>query len=77
MMHDKIATLVRGFITNNIPDSIYNGQEIVKNMYSEEKTKKQFIEYIENVLEERKKALEELKKIGDNKEKENNNGKEE
>lgn len=70
MMHDKIATLVRGFITDNIPNSIYEEQESVKNMYTEENTKKQFIEYIESVLEERKKTLEELKKIGDNKEKE-------
>lgn len=67
MMHDKIATVVRGFITSSIPSSVYDGQEIVKNMYSEEATKKQFVEYIESILGERKKSLQELEKIGDNK----------
>ena len=67
LMHDKIATLIRGFITSSIPNSVYEGQEMVKNMYSEEETKKQILQYVENVLSERKKALQELEKIGDNK----------
>ena len=68
LMHDKIATLVRAFITNNIPDSIYESQNVVKDMYPEENTKKQFIEYVEAVLNERKNALLELEKIGDKQE---------
>jgi len=67
LMQDKIATVVRGFITNNIPDSVYKDQELVKDMYTEENTKNQFLSYLDNVMQERKKALEELKKIGDNK----------
>lgn len=65
MMHDKIATVVRGFITSSIPSSVYEGQEAVKNMYTEDSTKKQFVEYIESVLAERKKGLQELERIGD------------
>ena len=63
-MHDKIATLVRAFITDNIPDSIYEGQDEIANMYPEENTVKQFTTYLASVMEERKKALEELEKIG-------------
>jgi hypothetical protein len=62
-MHDKIATLVRGFITDNIPESIYDGQNDVMDMYPEKNTTKQFTEYLSNVMEDRKKALEELEKI--------------
>lgn len=64
LMQDKIATVVRGFITNNIPDSVYKDQELVKNMYTEENTKNQFLSYLDGVIQERKNALEELKKIG-------------
>jgi hypothetical protein len=70
-MHEKIATLVRAFVTDKIPETIYEGQEPVKEMYKEEDTKKQFLEYLETTLQERKKRLEELEIIGnkeDNKE---------
>lgn len=69
-MHDKIATVVRGFITDNIPDSIYDGQQEVVNMYPEENTVKQFTEYLDGVMKERKKALQELEKIGNKKKEE-------
>lgn len=68
MMHDKIATLVRGFVTSSIPDSIYAGQDKVKNMYPEENTVKQFTEYLDNVMKDRKDALKELESIGNKEE---------
>lgn len=64
MMHDKIATLVRSFITNNIPESVFEKQNEVKEMYKKENTEKQFISYVESVVSNRKKELEQLKKIG-------------
>lgn len=64
-MQDKIALLVRSFITNNIKDRAYDGQKDVKNMYPRENTVKQFTEYLDKVMAERKKTLEELAKIGD------------
>lgn len=63
-MQDKIATLVRSFIVDRIPDTVYKEQERVKEMYSEENTKKQFIAYLEGIMEERKKSLKELETIG-------------
>ena len=75
-MHDKIATLVRSFVTDNIPESIYTSQEEVKKMYSEEKTKKQFLKYLETIMEERKNTLLELEKIGNKKEEKVENNKE-
>jgi hypothetical protein len=68
MIHDKIAQLVRAFITDSIPESIYKNQEVAKNMYSEEATKEQILKYISDVLEERKKSLTELLKIGNKEE---------
>lgn len=65
LMHDKIATVIRSFITNNMPEKVYKNQEVVKDMYPEENTVKQFTEYLENVMKERKKTLENLAKIGD------------
>lgn len=63
-MHDKIATLVRGFITDNIPEAIYDGQDKVVDMYPKDNTVKQFTEYLSCVMDERKKVLLELEKIG-------------
>jgi hypothetical protein len=72
-IHDKIAQIVRAFITDKIPEEIFKNQEDVKNMYSEENTKKQIIEYVSTVLTERRNALSELLKAGN---KENNKTKE-
>jgi hypothetical protein len=74
-MHEKIATLVRAFVTSSVPEDVYKLQEGVKNMYPEEKTVKQFTKYLEDVMAERKKTFEELEKIGTKKENEENNGK--
>ena len=63
-MHDKIATIVRGFITDTIPASIYEGQQEVIDMFNEETTKNTFISYLENVIAERKNGIEELLNVG-------------
>ena len=68
-MHDKIATLVRAFITDKIPNEMYEDQKDVLNLYPEENTKKQFTAYLESLFTERKRQLNEFVKIG---EKENN-----
>lgn len=65
-MHDKIATLVRAFITDRIPSSIYDAQSELNGLYKKENTQSQFINYLESVLNERKDALKELEKIGNN-----------
>lgn len=75
LMHDKIATLVRGFITDSIPSSIYEGQEKVKEMYPEENTRKQFKEYLSKLMSDRKDTLKELEKVGDRNNNEGNSKK--
>lgn len=65
-MHKSIATLVRGFLTDTIQDSLYAAQESVKQMYSEKNTKSQILNYIQEKIDERIIALEELIKIGEN-----------
>lgn len=73
-MHDKIATLVRAFITDKIPNNIYEDQNEVMNLYPEENTKKQFLSYLENLLSERKKTLVELEKIAERQNNQENKG---
>lgn len=67
-MHEKIATLVRAFITDTIPSGIYNGQEEATGLFSEEVTKKTFLEYLSNTVTEREKAITELLHIGEHNE---------
>ena len=69
-MQDKIATVVRSFITDNVPNSVYDGQKDILDMYPEENTIKQFTEYLSKVMDERKKALKELERIGNKQNKE-------
>lgn len=75
MMHDKIATMVRAFLTDTIPSSIYEGQEAVKDMYPEETSKNTFVDYLAGLMERRKKAMETAIKLAENES--NNNNKEE
>ena len=66
-MHDKIATMVRGFITDSIPQQLYDGQKEVKEMFKEETTKNTFIAYLNKVVTDRYNAMKEAIKIGENK----------
>jgi len=68
-MHEKIATLVRAFVTDKIPENINDGQDVVKDMYTEDKTRQQFLNYLEKTMGERKQRLEELESIGTKEEK--------
>lgn len=64
-MHDKIATMVRGFITDTIPANLQDGHKDALSLYDEGKTKTYMLAFIEKVLDERAKAFEELIKIGE------------
>lgn len=75
-MHSKIASIVRGFITDTIPSKIYEGLEDVKDMYSEDETKTRFIKYLEDTIAERKLSMEALIHIGEEGTKEENEVKE-
>ena len=65
-MHDKIATMVRAFLTDTIPPSIYNGQKKVKGMYPEDASRKAFDDYLKGIIDRRRKSIEMAIKIAEN-----------
>lgn len=56
-----IASVVRGYITDNVPNELFEEAEKVGNMYSEEETTKNILNYIKTVLENRKAEIESVK----------------
>ena len=64
-MHDKIATMVRAFLTDSIPASVYEGQKTVKDMYPEEASRNAFTNYLKDILDRRKKSMETAIKIAE------------
>lgn len=53
-IHKMLASVIRSWVTDNIPSVLEeNGKETLA-LYSEEKTKKQILQYIEGVLKTRK-----------------------
>jgi hypothetical protein len=59
-VHKQIASVVRSWITDNVPEVVYEESKKVSNMYPEEVTIKQFTDYIAGVFDSRKKELEAL-----------------
>lgn len=59
-LHKMIASVVRSWVTDNVPSILEdNSKEIIEH-YTEENTKKQFLTYIQGVLENRKKEMKNL-----------------
>ncbi|MBR6515736.1 MAG: hypothetical protein IKT40_02655 [Bacilli bacterium] len=52
-----IASVIRAWITDNVPSEIAEIAKEKTNTYSYEKTEKQFVEYVNNVLETRKNEM--------------------
>lgn len=52
--HRVIASVIRSWMTDNVPTVLAEEAEKVNEMYSYEATEKEFVEYINNVLETRK-----------------------
>jgi hypothetical protein len=59
-LHKQIASVVRSWITDKVPSVIAEEAKKVTSEYTEERTKKEFIEYLTSVLDRRKKEMEEL-----------------
>lgn len=59
-VHKQIASVVRSWITDNVPEVVYEESKKVSNMYPEDVTIKQFTDYIAGVFDSRKKELEAL-----------------
>ena len=59
-LHKQIASVVRSWITDKVPPVLAEEAKKVTSEYTEERTKKEFIEYLTSVLDRRKKEMEEL-----------------
>lgn len=60
MLHRQLASVVRSWITDNVPEELFNVSKTVTEVYKEEETAKEFTGYLTKVLEGRKKELEAL-----------------
>ena len=59
-LHKQIASVVRSWITDKVPPVLAEEAKKITSEYTEERTKKEFIEYLTSVLDRRKKEMEEL-----------------
>ena len=59
-LHKIIASVVRSFITDNVPNELSDSFDKIKNIFSEERTKDEILTYVKNVLETRKNELNNL-----------------
>ena len=70
-LHQNLAIVIRSFLKDSIPDKVFKSQERAKNLYSEERTKAEILEYVKNQFADRKNVLEEFIRLA-NKEIEKN-----
>lgn len=59
-VHKIIANVVRSWTTNTIPTEIIEEEKKVMSMYKKEDTEKAVVDYLEKVISDRKKEMEEL-----------------
>jgi hypothetical protein len=59
-LHKQIASVVRSWVTDKVPPVIAEEAKKITSEYTEERTKKEFMEYLASVLDRRKKEMEEL-----------------
>jgi glycosyltransferase involved in cell wall biosynthesis len=59
-VHKLIASVVRAWITDNVPNEIFDAAKASLSLYSKEETTKTWLDYIENVLISRKGEMESL-----------------
>ena len=59
-LHKQIASVVRSWVTDKVPPVLAEEANKITSEYTEERTKKEFMEYLTSVLDKRKKEMEEL-----------------
>lgn len=59
-LHKQIASVVRSWITDKVPAILEEESKKVLEKYSEERTKKELVEYISSVFDKRVKEMEDL-----------------
>ena len=60
ILHKIIASVVRSYITDNVPTELQKSFDDVKNIFSEEKTSNEILTYVNEVLTNRKTELNDL-----------------
>lgn len=64
-VHQNLAVVIRSFLKDSVPSSVFEAQERAKSLYSEDKTKEEIIAYVNNVMDERKKSFEEFIRLAE------------
>lgn len=59
-LHKQLASVVRSWITDNVPQVIDEEAKKVNDKFSEERTKEEFMNYFNGLLEKRKNEMKEL-----------------
>ena len=72
-LHKQLASVIRSWITDNVPQEIYNDAKSVTDVYKEEKTENDFKAYLNKVFDGRKRELEALIRRVENENKEEKN----
>lgn len=60
-LHRQIASIVRAWITDNVPEVLAEESEKINSQFSYERTQKELLDYVNNVFGKRKQEMEELK----------------
>lgn len=71
-LHRIIASVIRSWMADEVPSEIGKAVEAALGLYSQEKTTKELLDYIEGVMSNRQKEMESLLKIIEEKDVENN-----
>ena len=59
-LHMMLASIIRSIITDDVPSKVLEDRKKYEGLYLEENTNKAFVEYIEDVIDKRKKEIEGL-----------------
>jgi hypothetical protein len=59
-VHKIIASVVRSWITNNVPSEIDDAAQVALGKYSVENTTESIVEYVKNVIDTRRKEMESM-----------------
>lgn len=59
-VHKMIASVIRAWVTNNVPEEIQKSADEVLTLYSKEKTSNEIVNYVKGVVERRKNEMESM-----------------
>ena len=59
-LHKMLASVIRAVITDDVPEKVFEDRKAYDELYKEETTRKEFVEYLNNTIERRRKEIEGL-----------------